>query len=139
MIYSRFKDPNIIWDSRLPLITNMSDSDCINDLRFHKIHLETVAQKLWPLMQPHLEGDYDHIHLQNHYMLPFEMCFMLLLYHLAASHCIQPDMECFFRIRKSKISATLNTFVDAFLYEAAILIKPCALSTSFSFVFQIHF
>jgi hypothetical protein len=97
----------------------MSDSDCINDLRFRTIHLETVAQKLWPLMQPHLEGDYDHIRLQNRYTLPFETCFMLLLYHLAAPHRIQPDMEHFFGIRKSKISAALNTFVDA-LYEVAL-------------------
>jgi hypothetical protein len=37
----------------------VGDSDCINNLRFRKIHLELVAQKLWPLMQPHLEGDYD--------------------------------------------------------------------------------
>jgi hypothetical protein len=28
------------------LITDMSDSDCINDLRFCKIHLEIVAQML---------------------------------------------------------------------------------------------
>jgi hypothetical protein len=97
----------------------MSDSDCINDLRFCKIHLETVAQKLWPLMQPHLEGDYDHIHLQNHYTLPFETCFMLLLYCLAAPHHIKLDMERFFGIRKSKISAALNTFVDA-LYDVAL-------------------
>jgi hypothetical protein len=44
-------------------------------------------------MQPHLEGDCDHLHLQNYYMLSFETCFMLLLYHLAAPHHIQPDME----------------------------------------------
>jgi hypothetical protein len=27
MIYSRFEDPNIDWDSSSPLITDMSDSD----------------------------------------------------------------------------------------------------------------
>jgi hypothetical protein len=116
MIYSRFEDPNIDWGLRPSLITDMSDSDCINNLRFRKIHLEIVAQKLWPLMQLHLEGDYDRIHLQNRYTLPFKMCFMLLLYHLAAPHRIQPDMECFFGIQKLKVSAALNTFIDALPY-----------------------
>jgi hypothetical protein len=97
----------------------MSDCDCINDLRFRKIHLQEVSEKLWPLMQPHLDGDYDRIRLQNRYTLPFETCFMILLYRLAAPRRLQPDMERFFAIRKSKISAALNTIVDA-LYEVAL-------------------
>jgi hypothetical protein len=54
-------------------------------------------------MQPHLEGDYDRIRLQNHYTLPYKMCFMLLLYRLAAApHCIQPDMEHFLAFKNQK-------------------------------------
>jgi hypothetical protein len=119
MIYSQFEDTNIDWDSRPPLIADMSECDCINDLRFRKIHLQEVSEKFWPLMQPHLDGDYDRIRLQNQYTLPFETCFMILLYHLAEPRRLQPDMERFFAIRKSKISAALNTIVDA-LYEVAL-------------------
>jgi hypothetical protein len=102
MIYTRFEDPNIDWDSRPPLISDVSDCDCINDLRFRKIHLQEVSEKLWPLMQPHLDGDYDRIHLQNRYTLPFQTCFMILLYRLATPRRLQPDMERSFAIRKSK-------------------------------------
>jgi hypothetical protein len=31
-------------------------------------------------MQPHLDGDYDCIHVKNWYTLPFETSLMLLLY-----------------------------------------------------------
>jgi hypothetical protein len=114
----------------------MSDCDCINDLRFHKIHLQEVSKKLWPLMQPHLDGDYDRIRLQNCYTLPFETCFMILLYCLAAPCCLQPDMEHFFGIRKSKISAALNTFINA-LYEVALpyLSNPELFQHHFHFLF----
>jgi hypothetical protein len=69
----------------------MSDCDCINDLRFRKIYLQEVFEKLWPLMQPHLDGDYDRIRLQNRYTLPFKTCFMILLYRLAAPRRLQPE------------------------------------------------
>jgi hypothetical protein len=70
-------------------------------------------------MQPHLEGNYDSIRVENRYTLPFETCFMFLLYRLSVPRRIQPDMERFFGIRKSKISAATITFVDA-LYEVAL-------------------
>jgi hypothetical protein len=140
MIHTRLEDPNIDWDSRPPLISDMSDSDCIAELRFRKINLQQVAKKLWPLMEPHLQGDYDHIRLQNCYALPFETCLMLLLYRLAAPRRIQPDMERFFGIRKSKISAALNTFVDA-LYEVALpyLSNPALFQHRFSLYSKLIF
>jgi hypothetical protein len=140
MIYSRIEDPNIDWDSPPPLIAHMSDSECINDLRFRKIHLQQFAKKLWPLMTPHLAGDYDRIRLQNGYALPFETCLMLLLYRLAAPRRIQPDMERFFGIRKSRISAALNTFVDA-LYEVALpyLSNPALFQHRFPLYAQLIF
>jgi hypothetical protein len=70
-------------------------------------------------MQPHLDGDYDCIHVKNRYTLPFETCLMLLLYRISVPRRIHPDMEQCFGIRKSKISAALSTFVDA-LFETAM-------------------
>jgi hypothetical protein len=102
MIYSRFEDPNINWDSPPLLISDVSDSDCVSELRFRKVHLQQIAKKLWPLMQPHLEGDYDCIRLQNRYALPFETCLMLLLYRLAAPRRIRPDIERFFACESPK-------------------------------------
>lgn len=119
MVYARFEDKKIDWEAPPPLIADMDDGDCINELRFRKVHLEIVAKKLWPLVEPYLDGTYESIRLQNRYVLPFETCFMLLLFRLAAPRRIQPDMERFFGIRKSKISAALYTIVDA-LYDVAL-------------------
>jgi hypothetical protein len=141
MIYSRFEDStDIDWDMNPPLISDMSDSVCFNDLRFRKVHLQEVAKKLWPLMEPHLEGNYDRIRLQNGYTLPFKTCLMILLYRLAAPHRIRPDMERFFAIRKSRISAALNTFVDA-MYETALpyLSSPALFQHCFSLYSQLIF
>jgi hypothetical protein len=42
-------------------------------------------------MQLYLDGDYDHIKLENWYKLPFETCLMFLLYRLSAPRRI---LEC---------------------------------------------
>jgi hypothetical protein len=132
-IYKCFEDPNINWDASPPLISDTSESQCINEFHFQKEeHLQIVLKKLWNLMQPHLEGNYDLIRVQNHYTMPFETCFMFLLCRLCVPRRIQSDMERFFGIRKSKISAAMITFVDA-LYEVALpfLSNPA--------IFQHHF
>jgi hypothetical protein len=59
---------------------------------------------------------------------------MFLLYRLAVPRRIHPDMERFFGVRKSKISAAIITFVDA-LYEVALPSFP----TLFQHVFKIDF
>jgi hypothetical protein len=94
-IYKRFEDPNINWDASPPLIFDMSESECNNEFRFRKEHLQIVSKKLWNLMQPHLEGNYDSIRVENRYTLPFKTCFMFLLYRLSVPRRIQPDMERF--------------------------------------------
>jgi hypothetical protein len=118
-IYKRFEDTTIQWDLPPPLIRDMSESECVNEFRFRKEHLQLLSNKLWTLMMPHLEGTHDCIRVENRYSLPFETCLMFLLYRLAVPRRIHPDMERFFGVRKSKISAAMITFVDA-LYEVAL-------------------
>jgi hypothetical protein len=118
-IYQHFEDPNIQWQLHPKVIADMSPTECVNEFRFRKEHLHILANRLWIKMQPHLHGNYDRIRVKNRYTLPFETCLMLLLYRLSVPHRISPDMERFFGIRKSKMSAALSTFVDA-LYEVAM-------------------
>jgi hypothetical protein len=118
-IYNRFEDPEINWDSPPLKIADMSEAQCLAEFRFRKDHLQLLSNRLWTKMQLYLDGDYDHIKLENRYKLPFETCLMFLLYRLSVPRRIHPDMEKFFGIRKSKISAALITFVDA-LYKVAL-------------------
>jgi hypothetical protein len=98
-IYNHFKDPEINWDSPPFKIANMSEAQCLAKFRFRKDHLQLLSNCLWTKMQLYLDGDYDHIKLENQYQLPFEMCLMLLLYRLSVPHrSIHPDIEKFFGI-----------------------------------------
>jgi DDE superfamily endonuclease len=111
------EDEGIEWGRRC-LLEDVSDSDAISNFRFRKEHLQAIALRLWPKMQPFLEGEYDSIQCRNRYAVPFETGFLVLLYRIAAHRRLCPDMEKFFGIRKSKLSAILLTFVCA-LYAVA--------------------
>jgi hypothetical protein len=111
------EDEGIEWGRRC-LLEDVSDSDAISNFRFRKEHLQAIALRLWPKMQPFLEGEYDSIQCRNRYAVPFETGFLVLLYRIAAHRRLCPDMEKFFGIRKSKLSAILLTFVCA-LYSVA--------------------
>jgi hypothetical protein len=118
-IYKHFEDPNIQWELPPKVIAHMSSTECVNEFRFRKEHLQILANRLWIKMQPHLDGHFDCIHVKNQYTLPFKTCLMLLFYRISVSRRIHPDMERFFGMRKSKISSAMSTFVDA-LYEVAM-------------------
>ena len=97
---------------------DLDEASCINDFRFRKEHIQEIADRLWPKLSLFLEGDKIKIKVKHRYTVPYETGILLVLYRMAKPRCIRPDMEKYFKMRKSHISSAINTFVDA-LYEVA--------------------
>ena len=111
-IYSPIEDTSIIWGRRL-VIASLSITDAINEFRFRKKDLQKVADLLWPKMSSFLVGERDRIRVQGKYKVPYETGLLLLLFQLSRPRRICPKMERFFGMRKSHISAVLQTFSRA--------------------------
>lgn len=133
-IYKRHVDPSIDFDAPPLLIRDISPLTCLNEFRFRKEHLQLVSARLWEKMSAHLDRTYEMVKVDNRYTVPFETCLMFLLYRLSVPRRIHPDMEVFFHVRKSKISAALITFVDA-LFNVALpyLSEPSIFHERFPF------
>lgn len=96
-------------------IDDINDAESLNEFRFRKHHLVEVADRLWPKLGLLLQGTRDRIMVQNRYVVPYETGLLLVLYRFARPRRIRPDMEKFFKMRRSKISAVIDTFTDALL------------------------
>ena len=101
-----------------PLIGDYSDADCIAYFQFHKTDLQTIVALLWACLSTKFDGNYESVVVNNGYRVPFETGLLICLYHLAYPCRIRPEMECFFGMRKSHISAVLSCFFDV-LYDLA--------------------
>jgi hypothetical protein len=117
-IYHRFFDPSINFMAPPLIVGDLDESSCISEFRFRKEHLQELANLLWPKLSLFLEGDKDKIKVKNKYTCPYETGILLVLYRFAKPRCIRPDIEKFFRMRRSRISSVIKTFVDA-LHEVA--------------------
>ena len=113
------EDEAIDFDLPLLRIADISESDCILEFRFRKTHLQLVANLLWSRLEPFLEGDREQVRCQNRYTCPYETGLLLVLFRLARPRRLRPDMERYFCMRKSHISAVMGTFIDAF-YDMAL-------------------
>ena len=100
-------------------IIHLDESKCIFDYRFRQRDLLEIANRLWPKMQLYLEGTRDKILDKNRYTCSYETGLLLVLFRLSRPRRLRPEMETYFKMRKSHISATLNTFIDA-LYCVAL-------------------
>jgi hypothetical protein len=114
-IHAPFLDPTINFDyGDSKSIANLSDSVCISDFRFRKENLQKIADGLWPLMNVYLLGEKDDIKVENGYRTTYETGFLIVLYRMSYPRRVRPDMEKFFSMQKSKLSAISNTFLTAF-------------------------
>jgi hypothetical protein len=57
--------------------------------------------------------------VQNQYQCPYKTGLLLVLYRLARPRRIRPELEAYFCMQKSRISAIISTYMDA-LYEVAL-------------------
>ena len=118
-IYRPILDETIDFDKPPLKISDLDDSKALLDFRFRKDDLQEIADSLWPKLEPFLEGTRDKIMCENQYQCPYETGLLLVLYRLARPRRIRPELETYFSMRKSRISAIISTFIDAF-YEVAL-------------------
>ena len=118
-IFGPILDETIDFEAAPLKIIDLDESKCILDFRFRQLDLLEIANRLWPKMELYLEGTRDKILVQNRYTVDYETGFLLLLFRLSRPRRLRPEMETYFKMRKSHISATLNTFINA-LYCVAL-------------------
>ena len=112
-------DGNIDFLAPPLVVRDINEAESISEFRFRKGHIQELADKLWPKLGLLLEGTHEAIQVKNNYVLPYETGLLLVLYRFARPRRLRPDMEKFFKMRKSKISAAIATFTEA-LYELAL-------------------
>ena len=111
-------DPNIEWGRQLRL-QDISNSECIDNCRMRRDNLQHMFGVLWPKMRLHLEGHLESIRCANRYTVCYETGFLVLLYRYSRPRRLSPDMETIFGMRRSKLSAIIQTFSLA-LYHVSM-------------------
>jgi hypothetical protein len=118
LLLAPIQDETIVWDKSM-LISDLNESDAINEFRMRKADLQEVANKLWPKFSAILQGEKDEVQVRNGYKVPYETGFLILLYRLSRPRRLRPDMEKYFGIRRSRLSAIIATFSEVF-YSVAL-------------------
>jgi len=113
-IFGAIEDETIDFNAPMLRIADLNKSSNILQFRFCKTDLQLIADLLWPRMSIFIEGDKDKIKCTNRYSCPYETGVLLCLFRLSRPRRLRPDMESFFHMRKSHISACLQTFMEAF-------------------------
>jgi hypothetical protein len=111
-IYGKIEDESINFNQRRT-IQDFTCSECVNDFRFRKEHLQDLSHKLWPRLSPFLGDNRDHLILQNRYTAPFETCLLVYLFKMARPVRLKPDCGRKFGMRKTHLSVIVNFFVNA--------------------------
>ena len=111
-------DPNIEWGCQLRL-NNISNSKCIDNCRMRQDNLQHMFAVLWPKMRIHLEGHFESICCAYQYTACYETGFLVSLYRYSRPRRLSPDMEHVFGMRRSKLSAIIQTFSLA-LYHVSM-------------------
>jgi len=113
-IWAPMEDPNIDWGRPLLRIADVEEATSDLEFRFRKNHLQQIADALWDRLSLFLDGDKEDVSCSNRYHCPYETGFLLVLFRLSRPRRLVPEMERFFCMRKSHMSACLKTFMHAF-------------------------
>ena len=117
-INDAIQDDAINWGN-VPTIEDLSDSDCVSNYRMRKSSLQILADKMWPKFSAIFGNDKNRIKCKNRYTIHYESGLIILLYRYSLPHRLCPDMEKIFGIRKSHLSAIIQSFSEA-LYQISI-------------------
>lgn len=118
-VYQPIIDEDIDFEAPPLRIADLDESKCISDFRFRKQELQEIADRLWPKLGMLLDGDKESIKCSYKYQCPYETGLLLTLFRLSRPRRIRPEIEKYFGMRKSKVSAVVATFINA-IYELAI-------------------
>ena len=132
-VYEPIIDMEIDFEAKPLLIADLDESKCLDYFRFRKPDLQDIADRLWPKLGMLLTGNKDKIRCANRYSCPYETGLLLCLYRLSQPNRLR-DLESYFRMRKSRISAVILTFVDAmFKLALSYLSNPRIFQHRFEF------
>jgi DDE superfamily endonuclease len=115
------EDETIQWRGKRLIVEDLSDDDAISHFRFRKKHLQEVANKLWPRLQQYLVGSKAGVIFEGgKYSCPYETLLLMVLFRFSRPRRIRKEMEGFFGIRRSKMSAGIKAMVNA-MHSLALL------------------
>ena len=97
-------------------MTDLSQSDCVENCHMQKEHLITICQEVWPRMRHLFVGTRMSTKCHNQYNTLFETGMIILLYRMSHPSHLHPDMEHELKMRKSKLSSIIHSF-SAALYQ----------------------
>jgi hypothetical protein len=124
LFYGKIEDESINFDQQL-MIQDFTCSECANDFRFRKEHLQDLSYKLWPRLSPFLGDSRNHLILQNRYTAPFEASLLLYLFKMTRPVRLKPDCERKFGMRKTHLSVIVKCFGNAlFILSQQYLFNP---------------
>ena len=107
------EDNSTPWGKKI-WIEDLSEDDAGTHFWFRKVHLEEVANQLWPRLQFYLSGHKGAVKVENgKYSLPYETLLLLVLYRLSRPRRLQKDMESYFGIRIARMSSAINFMIHA--------------------------
>ena len=111
-VHKPIEDTDIEFGKAL-VLNDFNESQCLMYFRFKKVHLRKVLTLLWPRLEPNLAGERTRIFCTNRYRVHYETAMLIMLYRFSRPIRIRPEMESFFGMRKSHISAVLQTITTA--------------------------
>jgi len=124
MILDPLEDDEIEFGQRKQ-IADFNNSQCNDNFRWRKAELQTMADALWPRLLPFLGNDKQDLALKHGYHAPYETCLLIYLFRMSRPHRLRKEAEKEFGMRRSHISACVQTFSAAlFQLSHQYLIDP---------------
>ena len=128
--------PGVEWGRRL-LVEDVTEAEAVLHFRFRKSDLAKLINLLWGRISVYLVGTRDKIVVKQQYTCPYETGMLILIYRMAHTTRVRPEMELFFGMQHSHIGCILDTFSEALCAVLRpYLTNPLLLSNRFGFYAQ---
>jgi len=107
------------------VIADFNNSECKECFRWRQWELQKTSDALWPRLAPILGDDRENLALKHGCRAPHETCLLIYFCRMHRPEGIVNDAEKVFGMRKSHISACMQTFsAGVFLLSHQHLIDP---------------
>ena len=95
-------------------IEDLNEDDAVTHFCFRKVHLQEVANQIWPRLQFYLSVHKDAVKVENgKYSLPYETLLLLVLHRLSRPRRLEKDIGSFFGVCIARISSAINIMLHA--------------------------